>query len=101
MLGIGRTHLENVRNHLATNGIIPRIHGNMKRIPRWKTKITIDITIATAVKNFLENYAEIHGLPVRVETSIALLNHLHYCQPKRVTSPSIVILLRVSKRIAR
>ena len=59
MLGIGRTHLENVRNHLATNGIIPRVHGNMKR----KTKITIDITIATAVKNFLENYAEIHGLP--------------------------------------
>jgi len=42
MLGIGRTHLENVRNHLATNGIIPRIHGNIKRVPRWKTKITID-----------------------------------------------------------
>ncbi|CAG8765130.1 14274_t:CDS:2, partial [Ambispora leptoticha] len=27
------------------------------------TKITIDITVATAVKKFLENYAEIHGLP--------------------------------------
>jgi hypothetical protein len=63
MLGIGRTHFENVRNHLATNGIIPRVHGNIKRMPRWKTKITIDITVATAVKNFLENYAEIHGLP--------------------------------------
>jgi len=32
-------------------------------VPRWKTKITIDITVATAVKNFLKNYAEIHGLP--------------------------------------
>jgi hypothetical protein len=32
-------------------------------MPRWKTKITIDITVATAVKNFLENYAEIYGLP--------------------------------------
>jgi len=63
MLGIGRTHFENVRNHLATNGIIPRVHGNIKRMPRWRTKITIDITVATAVKNFLENYAEIHGLP--------------------------------------
>jgi len=63
MLGIGRTHFENVRNHLAMNGIIPRVHGNIKRMPRWKTKITIDITVATAVKNFLENYAEIHGLP--------------------------------------
>ena len=45
------------RTHLATNGIIPRVHGNIKRAPRWKTKITIDTTVATAVKNFLENYA--------------------------------------------
>ena len=63
MLGIGRTHLENIRNHLATNSIISRVHGNVKRVPRWKTKITIDITVATSVKNFLGNYAEIHGLP--------------------------------------
>ncbi|RHZ79578.1 hypothetical protein Glove_144g29 [Diversispora epigaea] len=28
MLGIGHTHLKNVRNHLATNGVIPRVHGN-------------------------------------------------------------------------
>src|SRR6185312_12008334 len=61
MLEIGHTHFENVRNHLATNGIIPRVHGNVKKMPQWKTKITIDITVATAVKNFLENYAEIHG----------------------------------------
>ena len=79
MLGIGRTHFENVRSHLATNGIIPRVHGNIKRIPRWKTKITIDITVATAVKNFLENYAEIHGLPSpgrnvnRITQSLTLL----------------------------
>ena len=82
MLGIGRTHFENVRNHLATNGIIPRVHGNVKRVPRWKTKITIDITVATAVKNFLENYAEIH---VPAEMLTALLNRLHSCQLKRVT----------------
>ena len=62
MLGIGRTHLENVRNHLATNGIIPRVHGNIKQVPRWKTKITIDITVATAVKNFLENYMDYQAL---------------------------------------
>ncbi|CAG8568054.1 5355_t:CDS:10 [Ambispora leptoticha] len=48
---IGRTHFENVRNHLATN----------------------------AVKNFLENYAEIHGLPSpgrnvnRITQSLTLL----------------------------
>ncbi|KAG9291285.1 hypothetical protein G9A89_021787 [Geosiphon pyriformis] len=79
MLGISRTHFENVRNHLATNGIIPRVHGNVKKVPRWKTKITIDITVATSVKNFLENYAEIHGLPSpgrnvnRITQSLTLL----------------------------
>ena len=78
MLGIGRTHFENVRNHPATNGIIPRVHGNVKRVPRWKTKITID-AVATVVKNFLENYAEIHGLPSpgrnvnRITQSLTLL----------------------------
>ena len=101
MLGISRTHFENVRNHLATNGIIPRVHGNVKKVPRWKTKITIDITVATAVNNFLENYAEIHGLPSLVEISIALHNRLHFCQLKRVTNPSIMILLQASKTIAR
>ena len=34
ILGVGCTHFDNVRNHLATNGIIPRIHGNIKRVPR-------------------------------------------------------------------
>ncbi|KAG9294512.1 hypothetical protein G9A89_008622 [Geosiphon pyriformis] len=79
MLGIGRTHFENVRNHLATNGVIPRVHGNVKKVPRWKTKIIIDITVATAVKNFFENYAEINGLPSpgrnvnRITQSLTLL----------------------------
>ena len=80
MLGIGRTHFENVRNYLATNGIIPRVYSNIKRMPRWKTKITIDITVATAVKIFLENYVEIHGLPNpgrnvnRITQSLTLLS---------------------------
>ena len=56
MLGIDRTHLENVRNYLATNS-------NIKRVLRSKIKITIDTTVATSVKHFLENYAEIDGLP--------------------------------------
>src|SRR5437660_5345302 len=37
---------------------------------------------------------------VLVEMSIALLNRLHYCQLKQVTSQSIVILLQVLKTIA-
>ena len=79
IFGTTKLLLENVRNHLATNGIIPRVHGNIKRVPRWKTKITIDVSVATAVKNFLENYAEIHGLPSpgrnvnRITQSLTLL----------------------------
>ena len=63
MLGIGRTYFENIRNHLINNGLLPRIHGNIKRMPQWKTKIVIDKSVAEVVKNFLENYADVHGLP--------------------------------------
>ena len=35
----------------------------LRGIPQWKTKMVIDKDIAEVVKNFLENYAEIHGLP--------------------------------------
>src|SRR5690349_2454438 len=31
MLGIGRTYFENIRNHLIKNGLISRLHGNIKR----------------------------------------------------------------------
>ena len=101
MLGIGRTHFENVRNHLATNGIIPRVHGNIKRMPRWRTKITIDITVATAVRIFSKIMLKYMDYQVLVETSIALFNRLHYCQPKRVTNRSIAILVQVLKMITR
>jgi len=63
MLGIGRTYFENIRNHLINNGLLTRAHGNIKRMPQWKTKMVIDKNIAEIVKNFLENYAEVHGLP--------------------------------------
>ncbi|KAG9289355.1 hypothetical protein G9A89_007916 [Geosiphon pyriformis] len=52
-----------LKKKTPTNGIIPPIHGNVKKVPQWKTKITIDITVATTVKSILENYAEINGLP--------------------------------------
>jgi hypothetical protein len=34
MLGIGRAYFENIRNHLISNGLISRIHGNVKRMPQ-------------------------------------------------------------------
>src|SRR5437773_9886086 len=63
MLGISRAYFENIRNHLINNGLLPRIHGNIKRMPQWKTKMVVDKNVAEVVKNFLENYAEVHGLP--------------------------------------
>ncbi len=62
MLGISRTYFKNIRNHLINNGLLPRIHNNIKRMSQWKTKIVIDKNIAEIVKNFLENYAEVYGL---------------------------------------
>ena len=75
MLGIGRTYFENIRNHLIDNGLLPRVHGNIKRMPQWKTKMMIDKNVAEVVKNFLENYAEVHGLPSpgRITQSIVFL----------------------------
>ena len=63
MLGIGRNYFENIRDHLINNGLISRIHSNVKRMPQWKTKMIIDKNITKAVKNFLLNYAKIYGLP--------------------------------------
>ena len=63
MLGIGRTYFENIRNHLIINGLLARVHGNVKRMHQWKIKMVIDKDVAEVVMNFLENYAEVHGLP--------------------------------------
>ena len=93
MLRIGRTHFENFRNYLATNGIIPRVHGNVKKVSRCKTKITIDITVATAVKDFIENYAEIHGLPSPDRNANRIIQPLTFLP---VTSRSIVMLLQTT-----
>ncbi|CAG8472767.1 13633_t:CDS:2 [Gigaspora rosea] len=62
-LGIGRTYFENIRNYLINNNLLSRIYGNIKRMPQWKTKMVIDKGIAEIVKNFLENYAVVYGLP--------------------------------------
>ncbi|KAG9293162.1 hypothetical protein G9A89_010499 [Geosiphon pyriformis] len=55
ILGIGRTHFENVRNHLATNGIIPRVHGNVKKVPppgRNDNRITQSLTLFPAETSY-------------------------------------------------
>jgi hypothetical protein len=34
MLGIGRNYFENIREHLVKNGLLSRVHGSVKRMPR-------------------------------------------------------------------
>src|SRR6266487_1360499 len=34
MFGIGRSYFENIREHLIKNGLLSRIHGNVKRMPK-------------------------------------------------------------------
>ena len=63
MLGVSRDYLENMRNHLAEKGFATRIHGGIGRMPQWKTKMTVNQEVKEAVKEFLLNYAETHGLP--------------------------------------
>ena len=70
MLGIGRTYFENIRNHLIDNGLLPRIHGNIKRMPQWKTKMVIDKNVAEVVKNFLEIMQKSMDCQVQEEVSI-------------------------------
>ena len=63
ILGIDKTYFENIRNYLIKNDLLVRVHSNIKRISQWKTKMVIDKNVAEVIKNFLENYAEVHGLP--------------------------------------
>ena len=70
MLGIGRTYFENIRNHLINSGLLPRIHGNIKRMLQWETKMVIDKNVAEIVKNFLENMQKSMDYQVQEEVSI-------------------------------
>jgi hypothetical protein len=38
MLGIGHNYFENIREHLVQNDLLSRVHGNIKRMPKWKTR---------------------------------------------------------------
>ncbi|XP_052797705.1 uncharacterized protein LOC128229867 [Mya arenaria] len=57
---IGRSALQGLMAHMATNGIVPRTHGNTGRRP--KHALTFD-DVQRVVK-FLLNYAEREGLPM-------------------------------------
>ena len=55
--------LKTLQKHLRTNGLEDRQHGNMKKIPELKSRSFVDFEVAESVKNFILNYADLHGLP--------------------------------------
>ena len=55
--------LKKLQDHLKTNGLDARQHGNMKNIPKLKSRAFVNLEVAERVKNFILNYAELHGLP--------------------------------------
>jgi hypothetical protein len=48
---------------LRENGISPRIHGNNKRTPNIKNRVSVDNEVAECLKTYIKNYAEYYGLP--------------------------------------
>ena len=60
----------------------------------------IDITVATTVKNFLENYAEIHGLPSPGRNVNRIIQSLTLFPDETSYKSVYEILLQVSKTIA-
>ena len=73
--GVGCTCIKNLMVHFADHGLVPRTHGNLKRLPKHALSFT---TIEYVVK-FLVNHAENNAilLPGRIpgykETDIKLL----------------------------
>ena len=55
--------LDELQNHLKTNGLEERIHGNTKRVPKINSRTLIDLEVANNFKEFISQYAKIYGLP--------------------------------------
>ncbi|SMN01906.1 hypothetical protein SPONL_198 [uncultured Candidatus Thioglobus sp.] len=58
--GINHKRFEALQKHLDSDGLLPRVHGNVKRLP-FNTRPPED-TFRTL--GFIDNFSEIHGLPL-------------------------------------
>ena len=64
MHAAGRKRLKNLKGSYISNDLVPRVHGNHKRLPHN----TLPLEAAKHVLTFLQNYAEEHAilLPGRI-----------------------------------
>ncbi|KAF0375117.1 chaperonin: PROVISIONAL [Gigaspora margarita] len=53
LIGIGNDYLIQVKKNLVTKGLVERVHGNTKRIPKIKNHTTINQTVSTLVLHLL------------------------------------------------
>jgi hypothetical protein len=60
---IDRHMLNTLQNHLHLNGLNERVHGNIRRIPKFSSRVFLNSDIIFLVKQFLVQYSSIHGLP--------------------------------------
>jgi hypothetical protein len=52
-----------LQEHLKTNGLEDRVHGNIKNVPKVNSRALVDLDLANIFKQFLLQYSNIHGLP--------------------------------------
>jgi hypothetical protein len=57
---ISHKRFEALQKHFDTHGLLPRVHGNMKRLPP-NTRPPEDTIRALG---FIDNFSEIHGIPL-------------------------------------
>lgn len=64
LYGISEMRFRNLREHYEANGLVPRTHGNTKRLP-WNS---LSQSSTEDIKSFIENYAEENAfsLPGRI-----------------------------------
>jgi hypothetical protein len=63
LCNITEHRLKALRDHLQTNGLEERTHGNLGKVPILYSRALVDYETANMVKQFILQYANIHGLP--------------------------------------
>ncbi|CAG8600851.1 9472_t:CDS:2 [Gigaspora margarita] len=63
LVGVGRTYLKNIKQHLQEHGLEERIHGNTSRAPKNMNRIEVNYDLVCDIFKFLKNYSNIHGMP--------------------------------------
>ncbi len=57
---VGPKRYKNLISHFSVNGLVPRTHGNVKRLPAN----TLPFDVTEDICQFIKNCAEVHGLPL-------------------------------------